>query len=70
MKQMPNIRLAVHAVDRAGTLRIQWTHVRFPFGILHVHDSIPSVERSRPRISGGHHAIEHVDTQGDVLQDV
>ncbi len=68
--QVPQVSFAVKTAAAASTFGVDGRKIVAPFGVAHVHDPIGGVQQPMPGIAAGQHTIEHVDAQGDALQEV
>ena len=69
LEQVMEVGLAVETVEGAAR-GVDGGEVVLPFLVAHVHRALVGEEVGVATVTGGHHAVEHVDAALDCLQDV
>ena len=70
MKQVPQISFAVYHIYIRSTVGLNRREIHFPFLVAHIDDTVFGEEHPITSVTGGHHAVEHIDTAFNAFQDV
>src|SRR6266545_8165783 len=66
--EMAQVRPAEAAARRTGAIRVQRLRVAGKTRVFQIQASLPGERRAGPAEASGQHAVEHVDSTGDDLQ--
>ena len=69
-EEMAQVGLGVSMVNKGCARRVQRTEIVLPLLVAHVHYAVPGEEHPVAAVSRGHHAVEHIHSPCDALQDV
>ena len=69
-KQVTQIGFGIFGVNKSVTHFVHWRKIVFPLFILNVDGSICGKQHSVSGVSCWHHTIEHVNSKGNILQNI
>lgn len=68
--EVTQVGLGVELTRQTRILLIDGAEILLPLGVLDVDDAAAGVEQAVAGVSGGQHAVEHIDAEGNALQDI